>query len=110
MPRFVFKNMEKDSVKILSEEIGGKLASIIDCPHDWLTFEHIENTIFLSGEDITNQSIFIEISWFKRDQETQDKVAKTLYNYLDKNTYKKEITIIFNELLKENYYESGEHY
>lgn len=30
--------------------------------------------------------------------------------YLEKDTYKKEITIIFNELLKENYYENEVYY
>lgn len=110
MPRIVCKNIGKDSVKCLSEEMAHELASIIDCPIDWLTFEHIENTIFVLGHDVTDQSAFIEISWFKRDQGTQDQVAKSLYNYLDKNTDKKEITIIFYELSKENYYEGGEHY
>ncbi len=110
MPRFVFKNMSKDHVQTLSNEMAQELATIIDCPIDWLTFEYIDNSIFLLGDDITNQSIFVEVSWFKRSQQVQDDVAQALYNYLLKQMHEKEITIIFYELSKMNYYENGQHY
>lgn len=111
MPRFIFKNIPVDEVKKLSQELVAKSAEIIDCPEDWITFEHIENKIFFQQTDVTSDSIFLEISWFKRSQDVQDKLATYLYNTLN-TTYnqEKEITLIFNTLEEANYYEDGKNF
>ncbi len=111
MPRLVFKNIEIEDVKKFSLETGVELSRIIGCPQDWITFEHIENTVFSGERDITKQSLYVEISWFKRKQEIQDRLAAEIHGALDRQ-FKgaREITIIFYELAKENYYENGEHY
>ena len=111
MPRLVFKNIEKEDVKKFSLERVEELSRIIGCPQDWITFEHMENTVFSGGSDITKQSLYVEISWFKREQEIQDRLAAEIHSALDKQFGgAREITIIFYELAKENYYENGEHY
>lgn len=111
MPRIIFKNIDKKTVQALSQQLDHVLAEIIGCPPDWLTFEHLENTIFSQGNDITTSTIYIEISWFKRTQEIQNQLACVLYETLNaKFSNQKEITIIFHELMPENYYENGRHY
>lgn len=111
MPRIIFKNIDKNTVKELSQELIDSLAAIIDCPSDWITFEHIENTVYFSGKDITLENIYVEISWFKRTQETQNRLASFIHDALKlKLNDGRDITIIFYELIKENYFENGKHY
>ncbi|QIL46705.1 DUF1904 family protein [Vagococcus coleopterorum] len=111
MPRFIFKNVEFEDVKSLSQTLSVKSAEIIDCPIDWITFEHVSNTIFLEGNDITSSMLFLEVSWFKRSQEVQDQLATYLNSTLNKYfNEEKEITIIFHTLEEANYYEEGQNF
>ena len=111
MPRFIFKNASIEEVKELSQLLVEESSTIIDCPEDWITFEYVDNHIFYKGETITTNSLFLEISWFKRSQETQDKLASYLYDTLnDYYKQKREITLIFNQLLESDYYEDGKNF
>lgn len=111
MPRIIFKNIDQKTVQHLSQEIGEKLATIIKCPCDWITFEQIENHTFCMGKSIKDDVIYVEVSWFKREQKVQDALALEINSALqDIYSDSKEITIIFNELSQENYYENGVHY
>ena len=111
MPRFVFKNIPVEDVKKLSKELVTKSAQIIECPEDWITFEHVENKIFFQQKEVTTHSIFLEISWFKRRQDVQDKLATYLYDALNSfYNQEKEITLIFNTLEEANYYEDGKNF
>lgn len=108
MPHLNFKNIERNKVKQLCKELTPQLAKEIDCPEDWITFSHMESQTFVQGED-NDDIVFVNVEWFPRTQEVQDKVASVLHNGVVE-TGSKEVVIIFNELKKEAYYEEGQHF
>lgn len=110
MPRIIYKNISPEDVCVLSKELSRKSAEIVGCPVDWLTFECVHNYLFVDGDDQTMNTLFIEVEWFKRSQDQQDELAMYLYEELTKRYTTREITIIFKDLNKEDYYEEGKNF
>ena len=108
MPHLNFKNIERNKVKQLCKELTPQLAKEIDCPEDWITFSHMESQTFVQGEE-NDDIVFVNVEWFPRTQEVQDKVASVLHNGVVE-TGAKEVVIIFHDLKKEAYYEEGQHF
>lgn len=108
MPHLDLKNIERNKVKQLCKDLTPQLAQEIDCPEDWITFSHIESQTFVQGVE-NDEIVLVNIQWFSRSQEVQDKVASIVHDEVIE-TGAKEVVIIFNDLKKESYYEEGKHF
>ncbi|WP_423825384.1 DUF1904 family protein, partial [Salmonella enterica] len=54
---------------------------------------------------------FVEVLWFDRGQETQDKVAKVITQQVRGVVGEDiDVAVIFSALLPNAYYDNGEHY
>lgn len=108
MPHLNFKNIERNKVKQLCNDLTAQLAKVIECPEDWITFNHIDSQTFVQGVE-NDEIVFVNVEWFPRTQEVQDKVASIIHNGAT-GTGAKEVVIIFHDLKKESYYEEGQHF
>ncbi|MFD2180336.1 DUF1904 family protein [Veronia pacifica] len=111
MPHFRFRAIEEKHVATLSESLLTPLQPLMDCPEEDFTFEFIPSTFYFRGQQ-GNDYPFVEVMWFDRGQETQNRVASEVTVQIrdligDQN---KDIAVIFNALVPAQYYDNGSHY
>lgn len=107
MPMLKFRGIEKSEVIKESKVLVDKLAEVINCPRDYFTLELSNSEYIFDGETSLAPSI-IEVSWFDRGQEVQDKVAKIITDFFKGD--REYLEVFFNRLEEKAYYENGEHF
>ncbi|MBC9784247.1 DUF1904 domain-containing protein [Heliobacterium chlorum] len=108
MPQIMIRGMELNDIKRISKPLVDELSEVIGCPRDYFTIEQIHSTFIADGE-ITKAYPFIQVNWFDRGQEIQDKAAKVIDSYVRDAGYE-QVEVYFIVLNEEKYYENGEHY
>lgn len=107
MPMIKIKGIPQEEVIKESKELIDSLVEIIECPRDYFTIELVNNTFIKDGEIATPPTI-VEVAWFNRGQDIQDKVAEVITNHFKKD---RECLDVFFKSLEHNcYYENGEHF
>lgn len=116
MPNIKIIGLENTKVSKLSGCLSQTLAKIVDCPSDWFTFfcsSADSDIMFCEGEKLTD-SVFIYVQWFDRGQAVKDLVAKAIteaiFSTNDETAKIENVSIIFLDTLKSDYYENGTHY
>lgn len=107
MPMLKFRGISKEEVINKSKQLVDELAECIECPRDYFTLEIIDSKYVFDGEYVEQPSI-IEVAWFHRGQEVQDKVAKIITEFFKGN--REYLEVFFIKLKEESYYENGEHF
>ncbi|NEZ47760.1 DUF1904 family protein [Clostridium niameyense] len=107
MPMIKVRGISKEEVIKESSKLIDLLVEIIECPRDYFSIELINNTFIMDGE-VTDAPSIIEVEWFDRGQEVQDKVAKTITEYFKKD--RECLDVVFKSLECKNYYENGKHF
>ncbi|MBY0754452.1 DUF1904 domain-containing protein [Clostridium sardiniense] len=107
MPMLKIKGISKEEVKKESTKLVDSLVEIIECPRDYFTIEIIGNTFIMDGMEV-KPSPMIDILWFDRGQDVQDKVAKVVTDCFKKD--RDCLEVVFYKLDESRYYENGEHY
>lgn len=107
MPHIIIKGMDMADIKKISKEMIEELSIIVDCPQQYFTIEVADSHFIVNGE-LVKKDPFIQINWFDRGQEVQDKTATTITKYIE-NAGCKEVEIFFTILERKNYYENGKH-
>ncbi|SHJ77042.1 DUF1904 domain-containing protein [Paramaledivibacter caminithermalis] len=108
MPQIKIRGIGAEKIRSISKELVDELTQIVGCPRDYFTIECIETTSIFDGEVVETYP-FIEVVWFDREQDIQDKVAKTLTKYVNQLGVK-DLDIAFTLFQKNRYYENGEHF
>ena len=108
MPALKFKAIDSKAVCNISKPLVDELQGTIQCPRDYFTIEIVQSTYIFDGELVEGPPI-VEVYWFDRGQEVQDRVAKIITKYVNSIGYKN-LDVIFNKLEESNYYENGEHF
>lgn len=110
MPHFRFRAVEPQTVQALSKPLTDELQSLMDCPREDFTFEYIYTTFFHEGE-VSTAYPFVEVLWFDRGQNVQDKVAKIVTQQV-RGIWGEDIdvAVIFTSLSPKAYYDNGEYY
>lgn len=109
MPHLTFRGLEKKALIENSKQLIDELTEIIGCDRTWFTLEHRETEFIFDGNIIPGFT-FVDMAWFDRGQEVQDKVAIAITNFCKSINGGKDTTVVFT-LLKENtYYENGAHF
>lgn len=107
MPMLKFRGISTEEVKRESKELVDKLAEVIECPRDYFTLEMINSTYIFDGEEVEQPSL-VEVSWFDRGLEIQDKVANIITEHFKGE--REYLEVFFNKLEARNYYENGKHF
>lgn len=108
MPIITLRSVKQHEVVNISRELVDELKELLDCPRDYFTLE-IRNSTFIKDGDISEGYPIIDVTWFDREQELQDKVAKIITKHIKGLGYET-VDIIFHLLNESSYYENGIHF
>lgn len=108
MPQIKARNIKSESLCNISKGLIDELQCLLKCPRDYFTIEVVHST-FVNDGNVTDGYPYVEIAWFDRGQETQDKVAKIITSHLQKEGYEN-VDVFFTLFPKNCYYENGEHF
>ncbi|MHC1719079.1 MAG: DUF1904 domain-containing protein [Clostridiaceae bacterium] len=108
MPQIKIRGVEVNDICSFSKKMIDELEEIIKCPRSYFTIEHVP-TILIADGDIVKAYPFVEVCWFDRDQEIKDKTALSITKAVQEAGYEN-VTVIFTELMKNNYFENGTHF
>lgn len=109
MPHIRIRALEESVVKDLSKTLPNALAKVMQTTEDNFSFEKIATQFFAMGIP-TEGDPLIEVFWFDRGQEVQDRCAEIIYQAVDKLVQKPYVSVVFMPLPQTNYYENGKHF
>jgi hypothetical protein len=107
MPQFLIKGMKVKEVQNISTQLVNELEEIIGCPRDYFRIECVDSTLIKDG-DIIAECPMVQVNWFDRGQDIQDKVAASLTENIKRAGYE-QVEIFFILLERNKYYENGKH-
>ena len=105
MPHIMIKGMSIAHVQKISKQMLDELEILIDCPREYFTLEVIESTFIIDGEK-AHKDPFVQINWFDRGPEVQDKTAVAITQHICKVGYSN-VEMFFVVLDRNRYYENG---
>ena len=108
MPMLKFKAIEAEDVITISKKLIDELQELIQCPRDYFSLS-VDRSVYIKDGEIVKGDPVVEVSWFDRGQEVQDKAAKIITKYVNSVEYPN-VDIIFFVLDESKYYENGEHF
>ncbi|SHH34837.1 DUF1904 domain-containing protein [Tepidibacter thalassicus] len=109
MPQIKIRGIEPNEICKISEKMIDKLVDVVQCPRDYFEIECIQSVAIRDGK-IAPVYPFVEVAWFDRGQEIQDKVAKIITESIRENLNVESLDLAFTVFEKERYYENGEHF
>lgn len=108
MPQLKFRGVEGKEICSVSKELIDELQELLQCPRDYFVLE-CSNSTFISEGNFINIYPIIDVAWFDRGQELQDKVAEIITKHVESLGYK-DIDVVFSILDEKKYYENGKHF
>lgn len=108
MPQVTFKGMRVNQVCDISENLKNKLEEIIKCDRKHIKFNIIDSIEIENGK-VVESFPRIEMLWFPRNHDIQDKVAEEITRQIQILGYK-HVQVTFSIFKPENFYENGKHY
>lgn len=108
MPQITFRGIEKEIVKKISGRVVKELKDVVNAPADWFTIEYAYTEFFANG-DFGGGYPLIQVHWFGRDLEVQDKVASILTDILMGEGYAA-VEISFHIFDRRSYYANKRHF
>lgn len=109
MPHLRFRALNQEQTQKLSQDLLPELAQIVNTAEDNFTFELVDTQFFYKGKT-TESFPFVEVFWFERPQEVQDKVATFITDKVKSFSKADDVVVVFTELKKSSYYENGKHF
>lgn len=108
MPMLKFKGMEVTKIGKISKDLIDELQELIKCPREYFSIA-VDQSVYIKDGEIVEGEPVVEMSWFDRGQEVQDKVAKIVTKYVNLMGYT-DVDVIFVIFDKSRYYENGDHF
>lgn len=108
MPALRLKSIDAKRALLISKELIDELQELIQCPRDYFSIEVTQSKYIMDGKFVGGPQM-VEVFWFDRGQEVQDKAAKIITKHINSIGYKS-VDVIFHALDAKKYYENGEHF
>lgn len=108
MPQIRIRGAEIEKIKPIGMELVDQLHAITGTAREHFTIELTHSTYILSGEVIAGNP-FVEIAWFDRGQEMQDRVAQVVTATMQQAGYP-DVDMVFTIMERSRYYENGKHF
>ena len=105
MPQIIVKGITQEQCAELSVKAAPELAAIVGCPSDWFVFDLIHSR-FYDENGRTKHCPVVQVWWFERPMEVQDRVAKYLHSQFEKMGFHAD-QISFHIFEEDRYYENG---
>lgn len=107
MPQLLIKGMKVEEVQKISTQLINELEEIIGCPRDYFRLECVDSALIKEG-DVVKGYPLVQVNWFDRGQEIQDKAAVSITRNIQGAGYE-QVEIFFIVLERIKYYENGAH-
>ena len=108
MPQLIFKGISVEKVKKISTPLVMELANLCQCETDNFTLEIIHST-FVFNQNEVESFPFIEVKWFDRGQEIQNRFAGIITKHLQSISIS-ELEVAFSIFLESAYYLNGKNF
>lgn len=108
MPALKLKAIDENKALSISKQLIDELQELIQCPREYFSIELVKSKFIMDGMFVEGPQM-VDVFWFDRGQEVQDKAAKIITKHINSIGYKN-VDIIFHSLDKDKYYENGEHF
>jgi len=109
MPHIRIRATSEENVGKLSKELTPILAKETETPENYFTYEYVHTSFYSEGSKNPGD-VFVEVLWFDRGQNIQDKVAGVITKAVHDLHGPGDIVVVFTPLAKECYYENGQHF
>lgn len=109
MPQIKIRGIEALELCKVSENLIDELVEVVKCPRDYFEIEAI-NSVAIKDGKLQSAYPFVEVAWFDRGQEIQDRVAKIITSILRDKLKIESLDLAFVTFNKNCYYENGEHF
>jgi hypothetical protein len=109
MPHIRMRALSKEQVATLSQKMLQNLAGLIETGEDNFTFEKIDSQFFYGGKEVKSYP-FIEVFWFERPKEVQDRTAAYITEQVKALVPHEDVAVVFRRLEPSEYYENGRHF
>lgn len=106
MPHLLIRGIAPERVQSVARPLVEELASICECPADYMLLECLHTTAAGYGEPAESYP-FVEVAWFDRGLETQDRFARAVDRYLRRELGLEELEIAFRAYRERDYYANG---
>ena len=83
MPRIKVENVPKVLMSVIAPDLVKNFAEAVQCPEEWVTVADSGVTVYTSGYPV------VDIVWFERPKEIQDKAAEAVAKWLESAGYKR---------------------
>jgi hypothetical protein len=101
--------LDEKHVQSLSDTLVAPLAKAMSTTEDNFTFELIGSRFFYKKKEIESYP-FVEVLWFSRGKEVQQKAAMIITDHVKVVTNAPDVVVVFQALPEADYYENGNHF
>ncbi|KYG64617.1 pseudouridine synthase [Bdellovibrio bacteriovorus] len=101
--------IKTEVVSQMSSELPKILADEMNTSEDNFTFEAVSTQFFAKGKPDASYP-FIEVLWFARSQEVQNRCAEIITAKVKEAMKCDDVVVVFQVLEKTAYYENGTHF
>lgn len=108
MPALKLKAIDAKKALTISKVLIDELQELIQCPRDYFSIEVTQSKFIMDGKFVGGPQT-VDVFWFDRGQDVQDKVAKIITKHINSIGYKS-VDVVFHTLEEKKYYENGEHF
>lgn len=105
MPHLIIRGVTVEQVKSISIPLVQELAGICACGTDNFTLEIVHSTFVFDGSEVPGYPL-IEVKWFERGQEVQDRFAKSVTRHVQSLGIP-EVEVAFGTFMESAYYLNG---
>ncbi|WP_413569585.1 DUF1904 domain-containing protein [Bdellovibrio sp. HCB117] len=109
MPHIRMRAIKTEVVSQMSFELPKILAAEMSTSEDNFTFEAVATQFFNMGKADASYP-FIEVLWFARSQEVQNRCAEIITKKVKEAMKCDDVVVVFQVLEKTAYYENGKHF
>ncbi len=108
MPQIRMRGVQAEKIAPVSKDLVDQLHAITGTAREHFTIELTHSTYILDGAVVPSIP-FVEIAWFDRGQEVQDRVAQVVTAAMKQAGYP-ELDMVFTLMERSRYYENGQHF
>jgi phenylpyruvate tautomerase PptA (4-oxalocrotonate tautomerase family) len=105
MPQLLIRGISAEQVKSISQPLVEELADLCACGTDNFTLEVVNSTFVFDGKVVPGYP-FIEVKWFERGLEVQDKFAYIITKQVHSLEIP-EVEVAFSTFRESGYYLNG---
>jgi hypothetical protein len=99
------RGIEAAKIQPISKAMVDELAQIVGSPRNLFTIECFATTRVQDGEIVAGEP-FVDVAWFDRGPEVQDRVAECITRFVHQAGYES-VDMYFTLMEKNRYYDNG---